>query len=239
MSLKSIGVIQNIKYYYIKIFKEGRYIKKKIKCSHFWLGNDYGGFFVCDKFLNQQSIVYSFGIGCDISFSCDLLSKFGCTVYGFDPTPMSVQWVHNQALPRGFVFMDYGISSITGLTKFYLPKNPKFVSGSLISHSNVSHQDFVMVKMSTLGDIAKKLNHDKIDILKIDIEGYEYEVLDSVLSSGLIIDQILIEFHYRFVPDGKEKTINAIKKLEKHGYEIFAISRSFNEVSFIKREILN
>lgn len=239
MNIKSIGVIKLAKYYYLKLFKEGRFIKSSIRCQHTWLGNDYGGFFVCDKLLNQQSIVYSFGIGCDISFSSDLISKYGCTVYAFDPTPKSVQWVHRQPLPKGFVFTDCGISSISGLTKFFLPKNPKFVSGSIINHSNVSQDEFIMVKMSALSDIAQKLKHDKIDILKIDIEGFEYEVLDSILDSGLSIDQILIEFHYRFIPDGKEKTIAAIKKLNNYGYEIFAISRSFNEVSFIKREILN
>ena len=223
---------------YVKYFREGRYIKKGITCSRMWLGNDYGGFFVCPDYLNPKSVVYSFGIGTDISFSKALIAQFDCQVFGFDPTPKSIEWLKNQTLPTGLQIFDFGIDKTTGLVKFYLPKNPDFVSGSLAAQSNVSTEKGIMVKMKRLFDIANELGHKSIDVLKLDVEGSEYEVLDDVLDSDLQIGQVLIEFHGRFVPDGKLKTISAIKKLQMKGYDVFAISDSYEEVSFIRRDLL-
>lgn len=52
--------------------------------------------------------------------------------------------------------------------------------------------------MKRLTDIVQELGHSHIDILKIDIEGSEYKILDSILSAPVQIDQILIEIHERF-----------------------------------------
>ena len=38
----------------------------------------------------------------------------------------------------------------------------------------------------------------RIDILKMDIEGAEYDVIDDIINSPVPIAQVLIEFHHRF-----------------------------------------
>jgi phosphoserine phosphatase len=68
----------------------------------------------------------------------------------------------------------------------------------------------------------------------MDIEGSEYAVIDSIIESPLTIYQLLIEFHDRLFDDGYSQTQNAIKKLNKAGYQVFAVSDSLQEVSFIK-----
>ena len=87
--------------------------------------------------------------------------------------------------------------------------------------------------MKSFQDITRKLGHKKVDILKMDIEGSEYDVIDSILDSDVRIDQILIEFHERFFDDGFNKTMDLIKKIEKKGYKLFGISESKEELSFI------
>lgn len=224
---------------YLQFFRQGRYLKKGIICRSHWFGNDYGGFYACPDFLNQNSIVYSFGIGEDISFSRSLIEKYNCKVYGFDPTPKSIHWVHKQQKPERFQFFDYGIDRVSGLTNFHLPKNPDYVSGSIIEQSNVLSDQYIQVKMKSLSDIVKDLGHQMINILKLDIEGAEYDVLDNVMDSGIIIDQILVEFHDRYVANGKEKTKNVIKMMSRHGYEIFAISDTYDEISFINKALVD
>ena len=71
----------------------------------------------------------------------------------------------------------------------------------------------------------------------MDIEGAEYEVISSLLSFEITFGQILIEFHDRFFVDGTAKTKNAIRVLKQHGFEIFAVSDSFEEVSFINTNL--
>ena len=70
----------------------------------------------------------------------------------------------------------------------------------------------------------------------MDIEGSEYVVLDDILSAGVKIKQILIEFHHRFKGVGIRRTKEAIKKLRNYGYEIAAISNSKEEYTFVKSD---
>ncbi len=91
-----------------------------------------------------------------------------------------------------------------------------------------------MVKVDTLLSLMKYYEHSTIDILKMDIEGAEYDVIPQILSSAISIQQILVEFHSRFFPDGEERTNRLIKLLQDYGYSLFAISDSLEEASFIK-----
>ena len=120
--------------------------------------------------MNENSIVYSVGIGEDIFFDQAIINKHKCQVFGFDPTPKSINWVKNQQLPNQFSFYEFGISDKTGNVDFYLPKNPAYVSGSISLQKNVNENEKVNVQMKTIADAAKQLGHDHIDVLKMDIE---------------------------------------------------------------------
>jgi FkbM family methyltransferase len=209
-------------------------IKAETKINHKWYGNTYGGFYVHPNVLNSKSIVYSFGIGEDISFDREMIKMHNCQVFGFDPTPKSIDWIKKEQLPSNFSFLEYGIDTKTGFANFNLPKNQDFVSGSIIPHKNVDEKNMVSVPMKSFHDITKELGHTHIDVLKMDIEGSEYHVIESILSSTVQIDQILIELHERFFEDGKLRNQRLLQSFKNHGYEIFAVSDSLEEVSFIK-----
>ena len=209
-------------------------IRPTYTCEKKWYGNSYGGFFVNPKLLNKNSIVYSFGIGEDISFDRALIEAHHCSVWGFDPTPKSIKWVNESIVPPTFYFNPYGIGVISGMTTFYLPKVKSHVSGSVVKNKNIDDLHSINVSLLSFLEITEKLKHQSIDVLKIDIEGSEYEIIPTLLNSGIEIKQLLIEFHDRFVKDGRNKTNSAIKLLKMFGYEIFAVSDSSEEVSFIK-----
>lgn len=209
-------------------------LKKEINIPHTWYGNEYGGFYVSDRNLDENSIVYSFGIGEDISFDEALIKKFGCKVFAFDPTPKSIRWVESRQNPAEFIFHNYGIDEQSGIVEFLLPKNDNYVSGSTVSQINVDDKKKVKVNMKCLFDIVNELDHKHIHVLKIDIEGSEYKILENILSASVKIDQILIEIHERFFPDGKEKTKKLMSTLNSHGYKLFGVSSGLEELSFIK-----
>lgn len=215
-----------------------KHLKKGINCKYEWYGNQYGGFYLNPELLGKEAIVYSFGIGEDITFDLEVIRRHQANVYGFDPTPKSINWVTKNVNDAKFIFLKYGISNESGFVNFFLPRIQDHVSGSLFAQQNVDTQNMVKVEVKRLSDIAKQLGHKYLDVLKMDIEGAEYDVIEDILSSGIDINQIAIEFHDRFVEKGRQKTIAAINSLRKNGYEIFAVSDSYEEVSFIKTSIL-
>ena len=209
-------------------------IRPQVQISKEWIGSDYGGFYLHTDSLDRNSIIYSFGIGTDISFDKALIDVYNCSVYGFDPTPKSISWIRNQGKIKNFNFFEYGIDTKTGNKFFFLPKNEDHVSGSLISHGNVSGVSKIEVSMKKFDDIIASLQHNRIDILKMDIEGTEFDILPDILASNIHIDQFAIEFHQRFVKEGKRKVMEMIQLLNKNNYFIYGMSNSQEEISFKK-----
>jgi FkbM family methyltransferase len=199
-----------------------------------WYGTSYGGFYIIADWLNESSVIYSFGIGKDVSFDLECIRRHGSPVCAFDPTPKAIEWIARQKLPEKFHFYPYGISaSVTGETDFYLPANPRGVSGSIIKHREVDSEKAIKVMMKTFEDIIGEMKHTHIDVLKMDIEGSEYEVLDSVLRSHVTVDQILVEFHDRNFDTDVPRSREAVRRLYNKGYHIYACSDSYEEVSFV------
>jgi len=63
----------------------------------------------------------------------------------------------------------------------------------------------------------------------MDIEGAEYGVLADMLTCGIPVKQLLVEFHHRWPQLGIEKTKQAIRALNAAGYRIFSVSPSGEE----------
>ena len=219
----------------VKYFLEGKYISVHInKIPKQWFGNNYGGFYLAQQSIEKSSIVYSIGIGEDISFDIELMATYGCNVFAFDPTPKSVLWVKENVTTPNFVFSPIGVAKEKGVQKLYLPINDNHVSGSIHDIKTINTSNTIDLKFDTLMNIMEANNHSKIDVLKMDIEGAEYEVIDNIHNHNIDIKQILVEFHPHLLKNGKMKTKIAIEKLQKMGYNCFGVSDSLLEYSFIK-----
>jgi len=198
------------------------------------LGNKGADWVIYSNELSNSSIVYSLGIGTDISFDLELISKYNLNVFAFDPTPKSLEWLSGQILPEKFKYFPIGISDHDGSMEFFAPDNQNHTSFTIVEkvyHKNNDQK--IKAEVKRISTIVNELKHTSIDILKMDIEGAEYDVIEDIIKSSIPIKQILIEFHHRFNNIGLAKTKNAIEKLKSAGYEIFSISKSGEEYSFI------
>ena len=82
-----------------------------------------------------------------------------------------------------------------------------------------------------------ELGHDHIDLLKIDIEGAEYGVIENLMHERVDIRQLLVEFHHHdHHVDGMsaERTKEAVENLNRAGFKIFHVTPRGEEYSFIK-----
>jgi FkbM family methyltransferase len=197
-------------------------------------GEDAQSWILCPDGLSKESVVYSVGVGEDISFDLSLIERYGVAVYAFDPTPKSVDWVEQQDLPNLFHFVEMAISDFNGTSLFYPPENPAHISHSLLN-ANRGDGSPIRVQTRRLSTLMDDLDHNHVDVLKLDIEGAEYAVIVDLLQSGLDVRQLLVEFHHRFEGIGIEKTKDMIRKLKTNGYQLFAISSDNLNYSFVKK----
>ncbi|MEX2215041.1 MAG: FkbM family methyltransferase [Phycisphaeraceae bacterium] len=188
--------------------------------------------------LSESSIVYSLGVGTDISFDLSLIEVFGLNVWAFDPTPKSLQWLQGQTLPDEFHIVPAGIADYDGEATFAPPIDPQHVSHTMLDRPATASQA-ITVPVKTLNTIMRELGHSRIDLLKMDIEGAEYAVLDAMLASTLRPAQLLVEFHHRFPGVGLNRTKQALRKLNAAGYRLFHVSESEMEFGFLHESSLD
>ena len=218
------------------------------------LGTIYGGWDIpIMANLNEKSIVYSGGVGEDISFDLKLSDKYNCNIFLIDPTKKSIKHFDNVQKyynTYGYIFMeniqpDYikhisnlkpnfdkftylnkGLHNKRGTLKFYKQSNPSYVSQSLVP--NMFGNEYDIVEVDTIKNIMTKFGHTKIDLLKLDIEGSEIHVLEQMLDDKIFPKYLCIEFDLALKrKDCTNSTQKIIERLQLNGYTIL-VNKNLN-----------
>jgi FkbM family methyltransferase len=182
--------------------------------------------------LQAGDIVYSLGLATNIEFDLNIISACNVEVHGFDPTPESVNWITRQKLPRQFNHHPIAVAGHDGELTFSLPDQHGECAKAL--RGNQTSTSTLVVPCRKLSSLAAQLNHQRIALLKMDIEGSEYAVIEELLSSSIQVDQILVEFHHRFMEYKLLDTLNAVKNLRANGYKLFHVSPWCEEFAFMR-----
>lgn len=183
------------------------------------LGTNYGGWFVPTNMnLNEKSIVYSGGVGEDMSFDLLLQCKYDCNIILIDPTAKAIkhfdevkQYYNNRRLFTGGIQSDYysyiqslspnldklkyvniGLWNKKDELKFYKQTNDNYVSQTVIE--NMFGKNYDIVPVDSIKNIMEQRGHTQIDLLKLDIEGSEIEVVNQMLNDKIRPTYVLIEF---------------------------------------------
>lgn len=168
--------------------------------------------------LPPGAVCYCVGCGEDISFDIALISK-GLEVWGFDPTPRAIAHVQ-RAAPKEYRFRSIGLWDEDTELKLFAPANPEHVSHSAL---NLQHtNDYFIAPVRRLASLMRELGHAHIGLLKLDIEGAEYRVVESLISDNISVAVICIEYDETFHPSpGYQKRIrDSLLALKTAGFEI-------------------
>jgi FkbM family methyltransferase len=192
-------------------------------------GNDYCGWSIPRGTLSGDSVIVDVGLGEDVSFSRSLMGAYGCRVHGFDPTPRAIAYVKSLAC-ESLLVHEFGVSGGSGKAIFYLPNNESHVSGSLIPEQHVGRTQ-IEVNLLGMKDVLRTIGADRIDVLKIDIEGAEYELLASAefRDCAPSVGVLCIEFHHRWSTYGRGATLTAVRTLRELGFRCAWRSTTTNE----------
>lgn len=201
----------------------------RIKTQRF--GSFYGGWVIAPMALPKHNpLIYSFGLGEDISFDLAMVTSCGATVHGFDPTPTISDWGARHDLPANFHFHAIGLAGRDGEVSFGAPTGHGRDDFTILRGAAEDAVKFPVARLETL---MQRLGHPHIDLVKMDVEGAEYEALTDILSTSIRPSQLLIEFHYFGMTNGVDFVLKAVSALQKSGYKIFSVAPLGREISFI------
>jgi FkbM family methyltransferase len=239
ISIKIKKVYRRSRVFINQITGHEPFISRRLKLDLEFHGTDYGGWCIVENSLSEKSTIVDIGLGEDISFSESLINKYGCYVYGFDPTPKSINYIKKKQFSN-FSLFEVGVSAEEGEAIFYLPNDANHVSGSLFSSAHVGKKN-ITVQLIAIENISNMIEFKTIDLLKMDVEGAEFDILQSKGFEKIIskTNQICIEFHHRWPEFGKQKTIDAIRRLEELNFEVTWVSPSNEEVLFVRKGIFS
>jgi len=175
-------------------------------------GRGDGGKDVClDGIQRGNCLVYSAGSRGEILFEKELVKALGCEVHVFDPTldaqgaAMSFSSVSRSLRKFNATLHNFGLG---GADRTYSQGRAPYQWPGLKYGERSNNETW---ELRTLEGARRRLGHSDraIDVLKIDVEGAEWALLEHLLSSkstremlasGRIVRQILLEVHFPIPP---------------------------------------
>ena len=228
--------MKNEKYNFLKAIKTSNLIR---------LGrNEDGGYVVDSEIVKKCNTLITFGLGPDWSFELDYIKKNkNLKIYLYDHTTSSSPYTKAvlKYLRRFLTFratyetIKTRIRYLNNYKNFLNLKNVslfkekitdttenKKIIGLNVEPPDVRGigADVIPNVESDLDKVFSRINNQEEVVLKSDIEGSEYEIIDQILKYSGRIKMSIIEFHWL---DKKEEIfLESIKKLKEH-FEIIHI----------------
>ena len=162
--------------------------------------------------LNSDSVVVDLG-GYKGDFADIIHRKFNSNVYAFEPFKefydvMEGRFNSNKKI-RVF---NYGISDKTSTEDFHFSNDGSSVA-AVQRFSEEDNKAVSKVEVRSFKEVYEELNFDVIDLLKINVEGAEYEILENIFENNYTtkIKNFQIQFHPE--PPGAEEEYERLTKV--------------------------
>lgn len=156
--------------------------------------------------LNNKSLVFDLG-GYEGQWASDIFSKYLCQIYIFEPvssfaTRIKERFKNNKKIK----IFDFGLGGDNKIVDICFKDDSSSIFGE-----GGKKQKAKIIKIS---DFIKNNEISFIDLMKINIEGMEYESIEDLLETNLIkkIRDIQIQFH-NFFPESENRMIKIQNKL--------------------------
>lgn len=181
------------------------------------INNDY----LKNKIIQIKKNDIVFDIGAHIGSFSILAANKGATVYAFEPEKnnylLLLKNIKINNLENKIIPFDFGVYSQNQELKLYESSNTG--GHSIINNSNQFNQKYQLIKLKTLENICKELKIDHIDLLKIDIEGSEYDLFKNLTNEIYKKIKIVIGEYHLFYNNDK-LNYGFLKKILSKNYQI-------------------
>ncbi len=151
-----------------------------------------------DYALDANSLVIDLG-GYEGQWSSDIFAMYGCTIHIFEPMPEFARKIE-QRFARNSLIHAHALGLASETRQAYMSEN---ANRSTLFGEASNRQP---VRMERAADFFQAAGMARIDLMKVNIEGGEYELLDHLLATGWIerIVNLQVQFH-DFVPEAEQR----------------------------------
>lgn len=178
--------------------------------------------------LTTDSVVIDGGSSYQADFSILMMERHGAKSYAVDPTRKHLVALEELAtrFHGRLVHLPLAIGPEEGVLRFH--ESDTNESGSLMSdHTNIVNDSVSSydVRCITLKGLLEEVGCNKIALLKLDIEGAEYPLLNNASGEELsAFEQIFVEFHHHAVSSyDQSDTQHIVSRFSQLGYEHFSL----------------
>lgn len=165
---------------------------------------------------DETCVSLNFGLGDDVVFERELRKRRpNCEMHGFDPTPAMKGLMEQSAKTIGMTYHELALCGKPSSTVVIAPFTQHW-----------------KVPCKTLPEIVADLGKDHIDVLKIDIEGFEFDAVDAAWNgpqgcAGMVpVGQIEMEIHHLWLReehrDPPKEFIKLMSTMERCGFRLFS-----------------
>ena len=168
--------------------------------------------------LDSNSIFFDVG-GFEGDYTDKILNQYDCKSYIFEPHPEYFAKLQKKFMNKNNVkLFNYGLGGET--------KN-LFLTDDSESSKVTDKKTELKIGVRDITEVTKELSIENIDLLKLNIEGMEYELLEKLIRTGEIrkIDKLKIQFH-ESIPNAelwREKIRNELKNTHKEIWTYYMV----------------
>lgn len=168
------------------------YIKKEFSSIDIWFWIDGDKTLRLNYPLNEKSLVFDLG-GYKGEWASNIFKQYGAEIWIFEPVQKFYMDIYYNFLNNDKIkVFNIGLSDHNDIVDIYLSND----GTSIYNKKNSNLTEKIVLK--DINDFIIEHKLTRIDLMKINIEGSEYELLETLLKTGNIrkIVNIQIQFHY-------------------------------------------
>lgn len=151
-----------------------------------------------DYDLGPHSLVFDLG-GYEGQWASDIFGRYACPIHVFEPVPEFAQRIEERFRTNPKIAVHrFGLAARTGRAELSLAGDATSLYGTGALRRSI--------ELVEAAQFFRERRIEHVDLVKINVEGGEYDLLEHLLDSGLVdrLSNIQVQFH-DFVPDAASR----------------------------------
>jgi FkbM family methyltransferase len=214
-------------------WRRARFLGLRVEAASFWsIHYLFGEIFVRGEyyFATDRADPVVLDLGANAGFAVLYVKHLypSAVVHAFEPDPDTVAMLRRNVARNGLRDVHVhaaAVGTAAGTAEFYVDSQPGELTMGLLPERLAGRAALVrtvpVIRLADfLADLLAGLPPGRpVDLLKMDIEGYESEVLASLDEPGRLdrVDALVIEYHH-LIPDRPPALGRFLSILERHGF---------------------